>query len=177
MEALVTFYDIKSDTMLAYKNSAVVMLALITEVSMGKFSASFFKWLWAWILSGLANLWAFKFLKNLTTLLMRCCLCYWGKYWSKTSIETFGFTQTIIVNMAIELPVKTFLQDLTRKGPFYIPTRSWDLVGFCRNFVQDSCKIPQDPEGSCKILQDLAGMQEKDPFLVRSCKSIFTGLY
>ena len=42
-----------------------------------------------------------------------------------------------------------------------------------------SCKIPakshkilQDPAGSCKILQ---GCKKKGPFLVRSCKSIFTG--
>ena len=49
-------------------------------------------------------------------------------------------------------------------------------------FLQDSCKNPakshknpQDPTGSCNILQDLAGVQEKGPFLARSCKSVFTG--
>ena len=76
------------------------------------------------------------------------------------------------------IPVKRLLQDLT-KGPFCIPARS--------------CKILQNPAGSCRILhlagilckiparfhrilQDLVGMQEKGPFLVRSCKSVFTGI-
>ena len=95
-------------------------------------------------------------------------------------------------------PVKTLLQDLTRKGPFFLhPCKIlqdsvgscrilWDYAGnlqeSCRNFVQYSCKIlanshkiAQDPAGSCKILQDLTGMQEKGTFLVRSCKSNFTG--
>ena len=53
-----------------------------------------------------------------------------------------------------------FLQDLVRSCEIL-----WKLVGFCRNLVvQDSCKIPQD----------LAGMQENSTFLGRSCKSIFT---
>ena len=43
---------------------------------------------------------------------------------------------------------------------------------FCRNLAQNCCKIPAK---SRKILQDLAGMQEKGPFLVRSCTCIFTG--
>ena len=38
--------------------------------------------------------------------------------------------------------------------------------------MQDSCKTSVK---SHKISQDLAGMQEKGPFLVRSYKSIFTG--
>ena len=93
------------------------------------------------------------------------------------------------------VPVKTLF---ARKDPFSCtPTSSckilWDLVGSCeilqescRNFVQESCKIPaksckipQDPAGSCKMLQDLgdlAGVQEKGPFLARSCKSVFTGM-
>ena len=56
------------------------------------------------------------------------------------------------------------LQNLTRKGPFFL-----------HPFLQDSCKIPwpQDPAGSCKILQ---GCKKKGPFLVRSCKSVFTGM-
>ena len=126
--------------------------AWLQKWAWGKFSASFFKWLWAWILSGLADLWAFKFLKNLTTLLMRCCWCYWGKYWSKMSIETFGFIQTIIVNMAIELPVKALLQDLTRKGPFFL----------------HPCKILKDLAKSCGILQELWARFLQNP--ARSCR-------
>ena len=61
------------------------------------------------------------------------------------------------------------LQDLTRKGPFSCtparfckidPARSRRIFQeSCRNFVQDSH----------------AGVQEKRTFLVRSCKSVFTG--
>ena len=95
-------------------------------------------------------------------------------------------------------PVKMLLQDLTRKDPFScIPARSCkilqDLAGSCEimqesctnleeilckvpvRFLQNptrSCRILQDPAGSCKILQ---GCKKKGPFLVRSCKSVFTG--
>ena len=86
---------------------------------------------------------------------------------------------------AYGIPVKTLLQDLARKGPFFLhPARSCkilrDLVGFCRNLagflhkilariLQDSCKIPQ-----CKILQDLAGVQDKRTF---SCKTLQERFY
>ena len=43
---------------------------------------------------------------------------------------------------------------------------------FCRNLAQNFSKIPAK---SRKILRDLAGMQEKRTFLVRSCRNIFTG--
>ena len=45
-----------------------------------------------------------------------------------------------------------------------------DLAGFCRNLAGILCKIPARFR---RILQDLAGMQEKGPFLVRSCKSVY----
>ena len=107
---------------------------------------------------------------------------------------------TIIVSVCYtySYPVKTLLQDLARKGPFFLHpckilqdrARSCgilrDLVGFCRNlagFLHEiparfllnptrSRKIPQDLERSCKIL---LGCKKKGPFLARSCKSIFTG--
>ena len=52
-----------------------------------------------------------------------------------------------------------------------------DLAGLCRNLTQNSCKIPAKSCKilHCKILQNLAGMQEKRSFLIRSCKSVFTG--
>ena len=74
-------------------------------------------------------------------------------------------------------PVKMLLQDLLGKGPLFLHSckilwdlaRScemlWDLVGFCRNFAQDSCKIPAR---SHKILQQC---KKKDLFW-RSCKSV-----
>ena len=80
------------------------------------------------------------------------------------------------------LPVKTLLYDLTKKVLYScIPARSceilWDFTGVlqesCTGFLQDSRKIPQDLARSHKILQEC---KKKGPFLVRSCKSIFTGL-
>ena len=78
-------------------------------------------------------------------------------------------------------PVKTLLQDLSRKVLFSCSSarsRSceilWDLVGFCRNLAgimqQDSCK-------SHKILQDLAEMQEKGPFLENLARAFSLGFY
>ena len=49
------------------------------------------------------------------------------------------------------IPVKTLLQALARKGPFFFHP--------------------------CKILQDLAGVQEKGPFLARSCKILQERFY
>ena len=67
------------------------------------------------------------------------------------------------------IPVKMLLQDLTRKGPFFLHSCKifqhlarfcgilWDfrniagiLHEFCARFLQDYCKIT----GSCKILQE-----------------------
>ena len=95
-----------------------------------------------------------------------------------------------------EFPVKTLLQDLARKGPFFLhPCKILqDSVGSCgvlqescRILARNSCKIParflQNPTRSRKIQQDLArsckimqGCKKKGPFLARSCKSVFTGL-
>ena len=82
------------------------------------------------------------------------------------------------------------LQDLARSCKIL-----WDLAGSCgilqescRNLARNSCKnparflqnptisrkIPQDLAGSCKILQ---GCKKKGPFLARSCKSVFTGMF
>ena len=59
-------------------------------------------------------------------------------------------------------------------------THSWfcrNLAGIlhelCARFLENSCKIPQDPTRSRRILQ---GYKKKEPFLVRSCKSVFTGM-
>ena len=83
-------------------------------------------------------------------------------------------------------PVKTLLQNLTRKGPFScIPARSHkipqDIATFCRNLAEILCKIPakshkipQDLAGSCKILQVC---KKKGPILARCCRSVFTGLF
>ena len=70
------------------------------------------------------------------------------------------------------------LQDRTRKGPFFLHLCKilLDFARFCRNLAQNSCKVPAKSlkiSGSCKILQ---GCKKKGPFLVRSCKSIFTGM-
>ena len=73
-------------------------------------------------------------------------------------------------------PVKTLLQDLTRNGLFScIPARSCKIlqepVRSC-GILQESCtKFLQD---SCKIPQDLAGMQEKRTF---SCKILQERFY
>ena len=56
-------------------------------------------------------------------------------------------------------PVKKLLQDLPRKDPFFL----------------HSCKILAISPRSRKILQDLAGMQQKGSFLGISCKNVFTG--
>ena len=65
-----------------------------------------------------------------------------------------------------------------------------DLVGFCRNLagflqgfcariLQDSCKIPQDPAGSLRILQYLArscrGARKKDLFLQDPARAFLLG--
>ena len=62
-------------------------------------------------------------------------------------------------HLGINNPVKTLLQDLARKGPFFL----------------HPCKILQDLARSCKILRDLAGscgiLQESCKILARnSCK-------
>ena len=71
------------------------------------------------------------------------------------------------------LPVKTPLQDLARKGSFFLhPCKILqDPVGSCgilRDFVgilQEFCaRFLQNPTRSHRILQDLAGMQEKRTF-------------
>ena len=58
-------------------------------------------------------------------------------------------------------PVKTVLQDLARKGPFFLhPCKILRnlaiscgiLQDSCTKFLQDSCKIPQDLARYCKIL-------------------------
>ena len=54
-------------------------------------------------------------------------------------------------------PVKTLLQDLTRKGPFFLYP----------------CKILQDPTGSCKIMQ---GCKKKDLFLQDLARAFLLGL-
>ena len=99
--------------------------------------------------------------------------------------------------MSHSYPVKTLLQDLARKGPFFLhPCKILqdlagscrilrDLEGFCRNlagflheiparFLQDSCKIPQDP-----ALQDLArscrGARKKDLFLQDLARAFLLG--
>ena len=86
-------------------------------------------------------------------------------------------------------PVKMLLQDLTRKGPFCIPARSCKnlqcparscriLQEFYKNLAGILCKIPagflQNPTRSHRILQDLAGMQEKRAF---SCKILQEHFY
>ena len=100
------------------------------------------------------------------------------------------------------LPVKTLLQDLARKGPFFLHFCKIlqdlaryceilrDLVGFCRilagilqefcaRILQDSCKIPQDSTRSCRILQDLArscrGARKKDLFLQDLARAFLLG--
>ena len=63
-------------------------------------------------------------------------------------------------NYKYTYPVKMLLQDLARKGPFSCtPARS--------------CKILQDPVGSCGILQDFAGILQDSctKFLLDSSKS------
>ena len=55
------------------------------------------------------------------------------------------------------IPVKTLLQDLARKGPFSCTLQ--DPAGFCRKFLQDSCRIPQDLARSCR------GARKKELFL------------
>ena len=65
------------------------------------------------------------------------------------------------------IPVKMLLQNLTRKGPFFLHSCKikWNLVGFCRNLAGILCKIPakflQNPTRSHKILQEW----KKDLFL------------
>ena len=75
------------------------------------------------------------------------------------------------------------LQDIPRKCPFLLQLYKilQDNEGFCKNlarncvdrFLQDSCKIP-------KVLEDLAGIQEKRTFSCNSCnvsyKSIKLGM-
>ena len=84
------------------------------------------------------------------------------------------------------IPVKMLLQDLTRNSPFScIPARSCGILRdfggilqeFCARFLQDSCKIPQDPQDSARSCKILQGCKKKGPFLVRSCKSVFTGIW
>ena len=57
-----------------------------------------------------------------------------------------------------------------RKFKISFSVRIWHCM-----FLQDLEDL--DTTGSYKILQDLAGLQEKGPFLVRSCKSVFTGYF
>ena len=73
---------------------------------------------------------------------------------------------------ASSVPSKSALARSSKKRSFFLASQQdharsckilWNLVGFCRNLVQYSCKI-------------LARMQEKGPFLWRFCKSIFTGV-
>ena len=76
-----------------------------------------------------------------------------------------------ITNVSMSSPVKMLLQNLARKGPFFLHpckilqnlARSCgilrDLVGFCRNLAQNSYKIPAK---SRKIPRDLA----------RSCRDV-----
>ena len=57
-----------------------------------------------------------------------------------------------------------------RKFKISFSVRIWHCM-----FLQDLEDL--DTARSYKILQDLAGLQEKGPFLVRSCKSVFTGYF
>ena len=56
-----------------------------------------------------------------------------------------------------------------------------DLAGLCRNLAGILHKIParflQNPARSCiaKYCKILQGCKKKGPFLIRSCKSVFTG--
>ena len=69
------------------------------------------------------------------------------------------------------IPVKMLLQDLTRKGPFFLhpckilqdPVGSCGILEeSCRNSVQDSCKILQDPQDPARYCRDA---RKKDLFL------------
>ena len=60
------------------------------------------------------------------------------------------------------------LQDLGRSYKF-----AGILQDSCMKFLQDYCEIPQDPAGTCKILQDLAGVQEKRTFCCKILKERF----
>ena len=89
-----------------------------------------------------------------------------------------------------QAPSKYALARSCKKRSFFLATlqdlaRSCrilrDLARFCRNLAAISCKIPakshkipQDPAGSCKILQALAGVQEKRTL---SCKILRERFY
>ena len=76
--------------------------------------------------------------------------------------------ECVYFNNPHDYPVKMLLQDLTRKGPFFLYpykilqdlTRFCgilgDVVGFCRNIAQIPARFLQNPTRSCKIPQDLA---------------------
>ena len=96
----------------------------------------------------------------------------------------------IEVNLRTKFPVKMLLQDLIRKGPFFLHpfkilqdlARSCeifrDFAGFFRNLAGILYKTParflQNPARSRMILQDLEGMQEKRTF---SCKILLEHFY
>ena len=99
-----------------------------------------------------------------------------GKYYSLRNFDVISNYLIVSLTDICNTPVKTFLHDLTRKGPFLASLQDlarsckimWDLVGLCRHLGGILCKIPakshkipakphkilQDPTGSCKILQE-----------------------
>ena len=84
----------------------------------------------------------------------------------------------------VHLPSKNALARSYEKRSFFLhpckilqdPAGSCKIMQDFAGILHESCtKFLQNPARSHRILQDLAGMQEKGPFLVRSCKNVFTG--
>ena len=111
-----------------------------------------------------------------------CCLCLVIATYTHKYIANYRYT-----------PSKNALARSCKKRSFFLaPLQDLagscgilrDLVGFCRNlagflhkiparFLQNSCKIPQDPAGSCKILQ---GCKKKDLFLQDLARAFLLGI-
>ena len=75
------------------------------------------------------------------------------------------------MQMLVQFPVKTLLQDLPRKGPFFL-----HLCKIMRDLAR-SCEILWDfARTLCKILAGSCKDARKRTFFGRFCKSIFTGV-
>ena len=81
-----------------------------------------------------------------------------------------GVGKVHTINRKFELSYKFHGISWPRKLKISFSVRIWHCM-----FLQDLEDL--DTARSYKILQDLAGLQEKGPFLVRSCKSVFTGYF